>query len=330
MKNTQNTQLIDSIKEFLNQRYHFKDEVIKQIIDKITECTNENLNFEYYPYSPDDYVSDSIISDFIFDEVKQYHKDGFDSLDEAKATFNDYIYDKYFFDYSYSEYLVDDLNKIKINQNDWTIEYLDWWDVFYNIRDEFWILDLEVDWIGLCKSEYRMVIFSKKDESDFAITFDSWKYNEYKKDIKELKKDSLMNLLCKKHGFDIEDIYKFELSKEWSKMEAKYKEKRKNNKFFDELYSEFVNTFWYCEDIAILVKLWIEDILNFFVKWSTFNLKNTWSIGLYDNCNWSGSLFEVHCYNDCIVNCDKLILNLYKNTSIESCYGFCDSVFNWF
>ena len=119
MKNTQNTQLIDSIKEFLNQRYHFKDEVIEQIIDKITEYTNKNLNFEYYPYSYDDYVSDSIISDFIFDEVKQYHKDGFDSLDEAKATFNDYIYEKYFFDYDvmyyYEKELKDDIENIVEN-----------------------------------------------------------------------------------------------------------------------------------------------------------------------------------------------------------------------
>jgi hypothetical protein len=77
-----------------------------------------------------------------------------------------------------------------------------------------------------------------------------------------------------------------------------------------------------------LVKLWIEDILNFYVKWSTFNLKNTGSVGLYDNCNWSGSLFELCVYNDCIVDCDKLVLNFYKNTSIESCYWFCDCVFD--
>jgi hypothetical protein len=53
----------------------------------------------------------------------------------------------------------------------------------------------------------------------------------------------LIQLLCKKHGFDIEDIYKLEDAKEGSKIEAKYKEKRKNNKFFDALYREYANTF---------------------------------------------------------------------------------------
>lgn len=317
------------IKKILKDQYWYNDDIIDQIYNKITEYTNKNLNFEYYQSGYDDVISDDIIDDFL-DHVKEYYKDWFDDLKDAKIAFSDYIYEKYFFDYDvmyyYEKELKDQLEFV-IEKKDWSVEYTDWWDIIRLLQENLWILSLDIDAFGLCKSEYRIVLYTKMDWSSFSTIFDGYRYNDNKKYIKDLKKGSIMQKLCKKHWFDIEDIFKYQNCKEGSKNWIKYKNLRLENEFFDQLYREFANTFGYYEDLAFLLKLWIDDILNFYVKWSKFNLKNTWSIGLYDSCNGSGSLFEVKCKNDCTVDCKDLILRLYDKTNIDRVYGFCDCVF---
>lgn len=303
----------EKIFNILKNRFNYDDKIIDDIYDIIVNNTNENLNFEYYKSSYDDIIDDDIISEFI---SKIDHK--YDSIDEIKIELKDYIYEKYFFDnyFYYDEYLVKQLNDIVIEKKDWSIEYCDWSEIINELH-EYWYLDLEIDYDSLFIN-YDCIISTNDDESIFYNWFYNGDYigDSYTK--KQLKENHYtLQDICKYNWFNINDIFYYQKGDEKSKRFQKAKNLYENNPFFKWLYKEYNNYLWYMNwNITNLVKLSIDEILSFFVKWSKFSFWWSWLLWIND------SIYELKLDKVLDIPCDKLDLWFYKRSSIAKTYDF--------
>lgn len=319
-KNLNNQKIYQSFYDLLKKDYKFDDDKIDKIWDQIEYYTNKYYNFEYYKSWYDDVIDDWIIDDFLDDRILKY-----DTLDEVKCEFSDFIYEKYSFDYDTQYYYEDELVKEfkRIDEN------VDWWDLLHDIQDQIWILWFDVDVFSLCKSEYKIAIFTKEDHDIFSSCFYDCDIEYLKNDLKKHKKNPyILQKLCKNHGFDIKTLYYY-LKDDKSNKNYWIGEKLYNeNEFFKSLYKELSECMWYNEDLCFLLKLSIDEILSFCVKDSDFELWRSWSCGFYAGWNWSGSLFEINIQNPLKVKTSDLCIRMYDKTRIESVYWFCDCVFN--
>ena len=329
MKTTQQDEkFYKDFSESLKSRFHFDDEIIKEIYDKVDYRTNENRNFEYYKTSYEDEITEEHLQQF-FDYVEKYYKDWFNSLDDVKSELECFLYDKYFRDsgYYYRDELSSELWKIEVNRTDWTIEIINWYEVLNTLSEELWILWLDVNFKDFFRNEYKCIIYTRDDYEDcFTSWFYDWDYlkDEYSKNVlKKLKnKPIILQKLCKINWFDIKDIFIYQ---EWNEKSKKYQKVKKiyeENECFRTLYNEFVNCLWYSEQLCFLMNLSIDDILSFYVKDSDFELWRNWSIWF----DWS--LFDVKLNKNLSVKTSDLSLWFYKNSRVYRTYDFCNSVFN--
>lgn len=310
----------------IKDKYHWDDDIIDKIYDKISYFTNENFNIEYYSSSYDDYVTDDLVKEFIENRKNYWDCDSdwyFASLENAKMGFNDFIYEKYW-DYSYDYYyneLASDLS-FEIDKKDWTKIYIDWSDIIELLRDDLWILEFEIDWIKLCKS-YKCVVYTNDDDSIFTNGFLEWDFlsDDYtKRKLKENK--YVLCDLCKKNWFNIKDIFIYQKWNEKTKSYQKAKELYENNPFFKSLYNELNNCMGYYECFCNLIELSIDEILSFYVKWATFEFWKNWTVG-YD---WS--IFDIELPKTMNIENNRLVLTFYEWSTIKRTYDFCGSVFN--
>lgn len=318
----------------LNMKY--TDETAKKIIMKIQDYTNQDYNFDMYRDYRDE-VEEKIIAEFI-NEYTMYKPDKkFDTLEEAKQELRQYLDEKYCMyenDWIYCDELAKELD---------IIDDVDWWEVVEAIRDELGLLYVDYDMLDICKWRYRIAIYPKKSHDLFTTCFFDWKYKDeerledwkrvirptyWKQDIEDTKDQYLLQKLCKANDFDIEDIYKYQMSEDWSREEQKYTEFREKNKFFDELYIELCNTFWYAEDLRFLTNMDIDDLLLYTcVKNQKYNLR--WcSFWFYDHVNWSGSMFDWDIGFNYEVNTDDIDVMLFSNVHyFEETYWFTNKPF---
>lgn len=308
----------ESLFDYIQTNCSYSEEQTKQIIDKIEYYTNKNLNFDMY-FDYNDEIPEEYIQEFL-----NKNKNKFNNIVEAKDEFSYFIEEKFdwFFDseHYYFENLHNELSKLEFYDED--IMFL------YDLQSELWILYLDRNIFDIVNRRwYKIALFSMKDHDVYSTCFFDWRYNDWKEDkeFNEEKSEFILQKLCKVNDFDINDIFKYQVSEEWSEDEKKLQELKKNNVFFSTLYQEFSNTFWYQENLVFLCRLDIDEILQFCVKNTQFNLNNVWSIWLY--WYWSWSLFEIENRKDCIVNTSELDIAMYSRTNIESVYWFCDCVF---
>ena len=308
----------ESLFDYIQTNSSYTEEQTKQIIETIENNTNNEFNFDMY-FDYRDEIPEEYIQEFL-----NKNKNKFNNIEEAKDEFSYFIEEKFdwFFEseHYYKEYLLEQLQRLDF--------FEDWYEFLNDIQDEFWIFNLVYDIFDIANRRwYKIALFSMKDHEDFSTCFFDWRYNEWKdeKEFNEEKSEYILQKLCKVNGFDINDIFKYQVSEEWSEDEKKWQELKKNNVFFSTLYQELVNTMGYQENLVFLCRLDIDEILSFCVKNTQFNLNNVWSIWLY--WYWSWSLFEIENRKDCIVNTSELDIAMYSRTNIESVYWFCDCVF---
>ena len=308
----------ESLFDYIQTNSSYTEEQTKQIIETIEDNTNDEFNFDMY-FDYRDELPEEYIQEFLNE-----NKNKFENIEQAKDEFSYFIWEKFDFfedsEYYYKEYLLEQLQRLDF--------FEDWYEFLNNIQDEFWIFNLVYDIFDIVNRRwYKIALFSMKDHDVYSTCFFDWKYEDWKEDkeFNEEKSEFILQKLCKVNDFDINDIFKYQVSEEWSEEEKKWQELKKNNVFFSTLYQEFSNTFWYSENLVFLCRLDIDEILQFCVKNTQFNLNNVWSIWLY--WYWSWSLFEIKNNKDCIVNTSELDIAMYSRTNIESVYWFCDCVF---
>ena len=308
----------ESLFDYIQTNSSYTEEQTKQIIETIEDNTNNEFNFDMY-FDYNDEIPEEYIQEFLNE-----NKNKFENIEQARDEFRYFIEEKFDFfedsEYYYKKYLLEQLQRLDF--------FEDWYEFLNNIQDEFWIFNLVYDIFDIVNRRwYKIALFSMKDHDVYSTCFFDWKYEDWKegKEFNEEKSEFILQKLCKVNDFDINDIFKYQVSEEWSEEEKKWKELKKNNVFFSTLYQEFSNTFWYSENLVFLCRLDIDEILQFCVKNTQFNLNNVWSIWLY--WYWSWSLFEIENRKDCIVNTSELDIAMYSRTNIESVYWFCDCVF---
>ena len=308
----------ESLFDYIQTNTSYTEEQTKQIIETIEYNTNNNFNFDMY-FDYRDELPEEYIQEFLNE-----NKNKFENIEQTRDEFRYFIEEKFDFfedsEYYYKKYLLEQLQRLDF--------FEDWYEFLDNIQDEFWIFNLVYDIFDIVNRRwYKIALFSMKDHDVFSTCFFDWRYNDWKeeKEFNEEKSEFILQKLCKVNDFDINDIFKYQVSEEWSEDEKKWQELKKNNVFFSTLYQEFSNTFWYSENLVFLCRLDIDEILQFCVKNTQFNLNNVWSIWLY--WYWSWSLFEIENRKDCIVNTSELDIAMYSRTNIESVYWFCDCVF---
>jgi hypothetical protein len=182
---------------------------------------------------------------------------------------------------------------------------------------EYWYLDLEIDYDSLFIN-YDCIISTNDDESIFYNWFYNGDYigDSYTK--KQLKENHYtLQDICKYNWFNINDIFYYQKGDEKSKRFQKAKNLYENNSFFKWLYKEYNNYLWYMDwNITNLVKLSIDEILSFFVKWSKFSFWWSWLLWIND------SIYELKLDKVLDIPCDKLDFWFYKRSSIAKTYDF--------
>lgn len=314
LKNENDIKFYDDIKKSL-VKYKFDDSIIDQIFDIIDNNTNKNHNFEYFKSSYDDIIDDDIIIDFLKDKEKNQYN----SIDDIKCDLEYFLYDKYFFDYwfYYDEELIKQLNQIVIEKKDWSIEYLDWSQIFSDLREELWIFDLDIDYNSLFKSSYDCIISIDQDESIFYNWFNSDNLkDEYSK--RKLKENHyLIDDLCKNNWFSIKDIFTYCEGDENKISYWKASKLYENNNVFRWLYKEYLNYLWYMDwNITNLVSLNIDQILSFYVKDSYFEFWLWWLLWIND------SIYELSLNKPLKAKTSDLVLDFYKWSTIKRTYDF--------
>ena len=340
--------------DLLTKDMKYDDVIAKTIIAKVYDNTNQDYNFEMY-FDYNDEVDEKTIAEFI-----NKHKCEYDTLEDAKCDLRCYIEEKFDMRDSECEYrheLAKELDRIEIDlpewielvDNDWSIStlwnarcYVDWDEVVSRLYDELWILYVDYDVMDICRWRYRIAISSTKCHDLFTTCFFDWKYKDeerlvdwerktlpsyWKEDIQSTKDEYLIQGLCKANWFDIEDIYKYQMSEDEQRRE-KYPGIRDNNKFFDELYTELCNTCWYAEDLRFLTNMDIDELLLYTcVKNQKLNLR--WcTFWFFDHVNGSGSIFDWSIDFDYEVSTDELDVMLYSNVHyFEDMYWFTNKPF---
>jgi hypothetical protein len=213
------------------------------------------------------------------------------------------------------------LNYIEIEKNDWSITYIDWNEIIRLLQDELWILSLEVNFNSLFKDWYNVIIQSKDDESIFYNWFnDDYLDDNYSKE--KLKNNHyVLQDICNWNWFSIKDLFIYNKGDEKTKKYWISKKLYDNNPVFRWLYKEYNNYLWYMDwSITNIVKLDIDEILSFYVKWYEFNFGNWWLTGIND------SIYELK-LNPVKIKASNLDLFFYKRSTIEKTYDFCTRYF---
>ena len=343
----QNPETIEHKMYELLESMQYPESIIKTIIYKIHDETNQDYNFDMY-FDYRDTIDESTIAEFI-NRYTLHDEPKCENLDEAKCDFECFIEEKYDLRESENTYrrdLASKLDEIELDTPDWLENvrcYVDWHEVVNRLYDELWILNVYYNVFDMCKWRYRIAIAWKKQHDLFTTCFFDWKYKDeerlvdwtwkllptyWKEDIQEAKDEYLIQGLCKANWFDIEDIFKYQMSEDEQKRE-KYPGIRDNNKFFNDLYTELCNTMWYAEDLRFLTNMDIDELLTYAcVKNQKYDLYNTSYFGFYDHVNWTWSMFDWVIDFHYEVDTKDLDIMLFSNVHyFEETYWFTNKAF---
>ena len=285
-----------------------------KIMDIIEEYTNKNYNFDmYFDYD------DSIDIDYIDEFINKY-RNCYDNLEQARYWFQDFIEEKYdYFNdslYYYEEELagnIDCLDFVKDSR-----------EIINKLQDEHWILYLDFDIFELIKRDnipVRIYEKSRISEKYTSLFNSSYEYKDIKENIDDDSQD-LTCMLCKSNGFNLSDIFEYNIAGKGTYEDEKWITKRKEIPVFDDMYIEFNNTMDYNESIYFLCYMDIDEILNFSVKDSKFNFNHRGSFWLYSWYAGAGSVFGITNRKDCIMDTSELKIDMYDSTSMDSVYWF--------
>lgn len=332
--------------KLLTEKMKYTEAIAKTIIYKIYDNTNQDYNFDYY-FDYRDTIDEKTIAEFI-NQYTLHDKQKCENLEEAKCEFRCFIEEKCCMretDWRYQDEFAKELSKIEIDTLDWLENikcFVDWREVVDTLVDELWILQVNYDVLDMCKWRYRIAIAWKKQHDLFTTCFFDWKYKDedrlvdwerktlptyWKEDIQDTKDEYLIQGLCKVNWFDIEDIFKYQMSEDEQRREQ-YPGIRDNNKFFDELYTELCNTCWYAEDLRFLTNMDIDELLLYTcVKNQKLNLR--WcTFWFFDHINGSGSIFDWSIDFNYEVSTDEIDVMLYSNVHyFDDTYWFTNKPF---